>query len=137
MLSKELKKIAKNINNPPKTSAFMEPEIILDDWVSVDGPMGGESTPAEYIDLDEVAELQKEIDEKGEVSLEGTSLNDYFENRSAYEIEVSKGYGARLSAPGYMDATGWSVFDTEAEAREYLMETYDLDENLEEIEEDW
>jgi hypothetical protein len=44
--------------------------------------------------------------------------------------ENVQGYGARLSAPGYMDCTEWSVFDTYGEAREYLMETYgDEDED--------
>lgn len=39
--------------------------------------------------------------------------------------ELIYGWGARLSAPGYMDCTDWCVFDTEDEAREYLRETYD------------
>ena len=34
------------------------------------------------------------------------------------------GYGARLSAPGYLDCTDWAVFDTEDEAVEYLAEEY-------------
>jgi hypothetical protein len=49
---------------------------------------------------------------------------------------------ARLSAPGYMDQTDLSVFNTEDEAREYLAETYgddldlDLDDDDEPQEED-
>lgn len=39
--------------------------------------------------------------------------------------ELIYGWGARMSAPGYMDCTDWCVFDTEAEAKEYLRETYD------------
>lgn len=38
------------------------------------------------------------------------------------------GYGARLSAPGYMDCTEWTVFNTEQEAIDYLEETYPDDE---------
>lgn len=38
------------------------------------------------------------------------------------------GFGARLSAPGYLDCTEWTVFDTEDEAREYLEENYPEDE---------
>ena len=38
------------------------------------------------------------------------------------------GYGARLSAPGYLDCTEWAVFETEDEAREYLEEMYPDDE---------
>ena len=42
---------------------------------------------------------------------------------------------ARLSAPGYMDATDCAIFDTEEEAREYLAETYGDDIELDEEEE--
>jgi hypothetical protein len=46
--------------------------------------------------------------------------------------ENVKGFGARLSAPGYLDCTEWTVFDTEDEAREYLAENYpDEDEEPE------
>ena len=37
------------------------------------------------------------------------------------EIETVRGFGARFSAPGYMDCTKWAVFDTEKEAEEYLV----------------
>lgn len=41
------------------------------------------------------------------------------------------GHGARLSAPGYLDCTEWSIFDTEQEAREYLDS---LDEDTADVE---
>ena len=44
------------------------------------------------------------------------------------EWENVKGYGARLSAPGYLDCTEWSVFKTKEIAREYLEEMYPEDE---------
>jgi hypothetical protein len=44
------------------------------------------------------------------------------------EWENIKGYGARLSAPGYLDCTEWTVFDSESEARAYLDEMYPEDE---------
>ncbi len=44
------------------------------------------------------------------------------------EWENIKGYGARLSAPGYLDCTEWSVFDTREEAEKYLDEMSDEDE---------
>lgn len=38
------------------------------------------------------------------------------------------GIYVRLSAPGYMDCTEWSgPYATEAEAREYLTDSYDVD----------
>ena len=36
--------------------------------------------------------------------------------------EQTIGYGARYSAPGYLDCTEWTVFDTEAEAMRFLAE---------------
>jgi hypothetical protein len=44
------------------------------------------------------------------------------------EWENIKGFGARLSAPGYLDCTEWSVYGTEQEAREALEEMYPEDE---------
>lgn len=38
--------------------------------------------------------------------------------------ENIEGYGARLSAPGYLDCTEWAVFDSIAEAERYLDEMY-------------
>jgi len=46
-----------------------------------------------------------------------------------YSATIRTGVGARLSAPGYMDCTEWSVFDTEEEAQTYLDETYPEDED--------
>lgn len=48
------------------------------------------------------------------------------------EWETIRGYGARLSAPGYMDCTEWTVFDTAEEAQQYLNDEYPDDEKEEE-----
>lgn len=50
------------------------------------------------------------------------------------EIETIIGFGARLSAPGYLDCTEWAVFDTEKEAQDYLDEYYPEDEEPEDEE---
>ena len=42
--------------------------------------------------------------------------------------ENIQGYGARLSAPGYLDCTEWAVFDTVEEALSYLAEMYEENE---------
>lgn len=46
--------------------------------------------------------------------------------------ENIEGYGARLSAPGYLDCTDWCVFDTPEKAEEYLEEMYGDEEDEEE-----
>lgn len=40
-------------------------------------------------------------------------------------VKLIKGYGARLSAPGYLDCTEWCVFNTLKGARDYLKEQED------------
>lgn len=39
-------------------------------------------------------------------------------------VEKIEGYGVRLSASGYLDCTEWSVFDTEIEAVNYVLDTF-------------
>ena len=53
----------------------------------------------------------------------------------SYDLRIA--YGARLSAPGYLDCTEWEVFDTEQEACSYLADMAELCENcLGELNED-
>ena len=86
---------------------FMEPQVVLGDWHNLDGATGIQSYPAEYFTLDDAIESYTAI-----------------ENHKPWESGTVIGYGARLSAPGYLDCTEWTVFDTELEAIEYLIETY-------------
>jgi hypothetical protein len=60
------------------------------------------------------------------------ALEDYV-NGEVYSVTLRVGYGARLSAPGYMDCTEWAVFDTKEEAQAYLDETYPEDEDEYEV----
>ena len=63
--------------------------------------------------------LQESLDE----------LRDYCEGKPV-SWENIQGYGARLSAPGYLDCTEWTVFDTPERAREYLKEMYGDEEEV-------
>ena len=47
-----------------------------------------------------------------------------FSEEEYVSTEQIKGFGARIQAPGYLDSTEWTVFDTEEQARKYLHETY-------------
>lgn len=49
-----------------------------------------------------------------------TLLEIYLPPGDFLSVEKVKGYGARLSAPGYLDCTDWTVFKTEDEAWNYL-----------------
>lgn len=88
--------------------SFMERQIEHGQWIEVDGPAGIEIFPADMFTEDEA---------KGNYS--------YGE---PWSVETVTGYGARLSAPGYLDCTEWTVFETEAEAEEFLRETYGDDD---------
>lgn len=85
---------------------FMEPQVILDDWAELTDS-NGESmiVPADYM-LDAI---------KDDPSL---TLTDTLRGH----------YGARLSAPGYLDCTDWAVFADEQEAIDYILAAYYGDE---------
>jgi len=99
--------------------AFLEPEIIFGKWVEVDGSCG-----TEWIEADLVGVVEPY---QGPAIPVPEALADYCENRTVTEIKVIEGYGARFSAPGYLDCTPWSVFETEEDAQEYLDEQSDQD----------
>ncbi len=100
--------------------SFMKKELTaLSRWIEIDGPCGIEAVP-----FDVVFPSQSKKTEHPKFA----DVENYTENTEAYSITVRDGYGARLSAPGYMDCTPWSVFDTAGEAEAYLDEEYMDDE---------
>jgi len=49
-------------------------------------------------------------------------------------VERVEGYGARISAPGYLDSSEWHVFDRPSKALRYLHETFgDADDTARQI----
>lgn len=76
---------------------------------------------------DEATDTEREIAEsqgENEWSEVVAALRDFVTGRKVQSVELREGWGARLSAPGYMDCTDWSVFDSEEEAEAYLEETF-------------
>lgn len=102
-------------------SSFMERQVTKKMWWwEVEGNDCNEWIPA-YL----VGDISKEeIEQAIESQVIPAQLQDYCENRKCFALSLTKGYGARLSAPGYMDKTDWCVFNTEQEAWGYLEETY-------------
>ncbi len=89
--------------------AFMLPVVERGVWYVVDCEDGG----SEVIPAD--------------VAGEGATLEDlatYCES-DPVSFERRDAWGARLSAPGYMDCTSWTLHDSEAKAREDLREQFD------------
>ena len=82
-------------------------------WYEIDTSHGIEFLEFSYIgQVQDKAELQK-----------------YIEAPEIYSFEIITGMGARLSAPGYLDCTPWTVFDSEEKAIEYLDEYYPENED--------
>lgn len=86
--------------------AHMKPVVQKGEWWKVGTQYG-----TEFVSTD-VADTKKE-------------LNKLFALRDILTCERVMGYGARLSAPGYLDATEWTVFDSEKAAWSYLLENYE------------
>jgi hypothetical protein len=107
--------------------AFMEPQVEHGTWYEVDGAAGAEFIPHDLVGDFWPFPHVKELELGGMVPVP-QELSDYCESRTCCSIKLRDGWGARMSAPGYMDCTEWSVFDSEQEAREHLREMYGDDE---------
>lgn len=116
--------------------AFMEREITdKQAWFQIEGNCGTDYVPASVVKYPRTHRLcvgaTVERDSSSQLfSLLHSYVKDYTENTEIDGITLIEGYGARLTAPGYLDRTEWAVFDTEDEAEAYLDDTYpDEDED--------
>ena len=94
----------------PFEGQFMQPEIYKDRAYIVETTHGTGVVPWKLVGN------VKEMDYL-EDYLEGAPYDDQ-------ELVIKEGYLARMSAPGYLDCTEWSIHDTEEEALAYLEEMY-------------
>lgn len=93
--------------------SFMQRQIVLGDWYAVETTNGTEIIEADLVSKTPV----------------NNDFEDYCEGEvESFELKKNK-YGARLSAPGYMDRTDWTIHDTAEEAAKYLDENYPEDED--------
>ena len=114
---------------------FMKPQIEFGRWLLVDGSCGIEALPADLIgglswmknDVDYDTDC---IEEDSDLRNVLDALEDFIESNidDVTSVQLIEGYGARLSAPGYMDSTSWTVFKTREDAEEFLREEYDVEE---------
>lgn len=131
--------------------AFMEIETTFGVWyiVDVDGeshyvPPGLISLPIEIGQTaDEDTHGGKPTDDEGGNEWDDMlrAVRDYvevdvFRAGRWVEIRAWEGWGARYSAPGYMDATDWVLGDSEEEAEEECRSLYGEEEEGEGAEEE-
>src|ERR1700744_3478652 len=94
--------------------AFMQQEITgLQTWVEIDGTHGVTAIPFDLLNMDQVNVVTETRYDVSELTL-NEELGDFYEGR-IQSVSLRQGYGARMSAPGYMDCTEWCVYDSEAE----------------------
>jgi len=83
--------------------AFMQKQITVKQaWWQVETSIGTEIVPVDLVSQEPA---------------DSSAFEDYCEGQ-VQSWELIQGYGARLSAPGYLDCTPWSVFETEEEAEQ-------------------
>jgi hypothetical protein len=90
--------------------AFMEPEVLdKQEWAEIETNNGTSWVPLDVLSASEAASARRGDFEP---------LLKYTEGTKAYndQSRIRKGYGVRLSAPGYMDATEWEVYGSKKEA---------------------
>ena len=107
--------------------AFMVPQYEHCQWLEIDGPDGTEWVAVDLVFSShaEARQLVKTWQAWGNRGVP-RALADYCENGEIWGLEMIKGWGCRLSAPGYMDRTDWCVFLTRDEAREHIADTYEV-----------
>jgi len=102
--------------------AFMRPEITeKQEWAAVETNSGTWWVPFDVLSKSEAARAKGGDFEPLLQYTEGTRVyND--------QSSIKKGYGVRLSAPGYMDATDWEVYGNLKEAQRRERELIEEDE---------
>lgn len=87
----------------------MEKQIVYDRWVIIDTTEGMVAVPQDYIGK--------------QTQFIASDVKDFIEGQFI-EAHVVDGYGARMSMPGFLDCTEWTVFKTHEEADEFLCSMY-------------
>ena len=91
-------------------AAFMKPQYLEGKWFEVETSEGIFTLPSDLV---------------GEPPLTGEAFQDYIDGEYV-DHEIVEGVGARLSAPGYLDCTDWTVCKTLAEAKQHIEDTFDV-----------
>lgn len=100
---------------------FMEPEIVFGQWYEVETDNGTDFVPADVVGVLPIVKGEVVVHDHAQWEEIYTAVRPYCDGK-LLEVTLREGYGARLSAPGYLDCTEWSVFETEEEAEAHLEE---------------
>jgi len=88
----------------------MNKQVIYDRWIVIDTSNGLTAIPQSFIGL--------------QTQFTADDVAPYIDGEFI-SAELVDGYGARLSMPGYLDCTKWTVFATEEQAWKFLESMHD------------
>jgi hypothetical protein len=100
--------------------AFMEPKIEYGPYLEIETPDGTWFLPADVAGL----------------TTDPAAVRDYVESMSDpadWTVTIKTGWIGRLTAPGYMDCTDWSAYDSEQEAIDNLTDDDDGDADADDV----
>lgn len=101
--------------------AFMKKQVVHDLFLVVDTSAGGFSFPADVVGVT----TEFSVDAEGASTALLASVGEHVEGK-VYSVCSVRGWFARWSAPGYLDATEWSgPFSSEEEAAKHLSDVYE------------
>lgn len=104
--------------------SYMQPQLTTRDrWLVIENTDG-----VYYLDWDLAGSAKDYLKDPESISFKAVAneIHIYTEvgPDDIHNISDTWGYGARLSAPGYMDQTYWAVFETRKQASQYLLDTF-------------
>lgn len=105
--------------------SFMQPQIVFGKWLVFETRGGVEVFPDDLIPEHRLGVNQAlfEEDDPERFNSLVADIAAYRQHEGrVYFFFLREGYGARLSAPGYLDCTEWVVFDSKKEAKKYLLD---------------
>ena len=111
--------------------SFMQKQIVQGSWLEIETMNGtvflpediAPQTAIDFCDL--IGELHEPDELPATVKCDLLEFTEVHDANHIESVERITGFGCRLSAPGYMDCTDWTVHKTEKEAEQYLSEMYD------------
>ena len=112
--------------------SFMQPEIIYGLWLRVDTTNGTWWLPEDpvgpvFLKHDVAYEVEWEnLEEDSNLKALVYALEDYVgaDRTEIYELTLVEGWGGRMSAPGYLDCTEWTVLPEREDVEAVLEDMY-------------
>jgi len=107
--------------------SFMKPQIEESDYFECETEQGTSFVPADLVRLPFAVNFKAGgffDDESPHWRALARSLLPYVNGDELAQVTVGHGFMARLSAPGYMDCTDWTAYETADQAAQSLISAY-------------